>query len=574
MIIIDRIRINGFRSIRSLQMPLGRSSVLLGANNCGKSTVLKALELALSDEIAVQKEDFHLNEKAEFGDELWVDVRFVPLNKGSKRFSAFQIGWQKEFDGLIRRDHYKREYFAFRTKFQRFSDGTITKQRFIINHWDREKLGEELQDVPHSLQFVSIDAEENLREDLKNENSFVSRMVSGLGSALKKHPDYADKPIEDLRSVLDSLCQTLEGPGTRLPEEVSLTADNIEEFFSLVKSDSEKIIPFSALQGKGSQKSVAILSIVTLVDLLAKQAALQERPLFMLIAAEEPEIHLHPNAQRALMTQLKALSHQFIVSTHSPYVASVCEPYEFRSMQRDGENIQVRWLPQNIDPLEARAIKRLILRFRGETLFARGLIFVEGVTEEQLIRGMFQAYFGDDPSAFGISIMGVDGKSYAPFLMLALSLKKPFCVISDNDGDARHVVLKQLSETERRLHCKAEDCQSGVFFLSPGLAMEGELVYKTGLKRELYDALWACNASPNVSVKSKRLQYERLMAMAPRDIKRRLEKKKAEYSGFLGDIIAQNTYSQPIENMIPSAILRAFELISVWLGKENKRAIR
>lgn len=98
MIIIDRIRINGFRSIRSLQMPLGRSSVLLGANNCGKSTVLKALELALSDEIAVQKEDFHLNEKAEFGDELWVDVRFVPLNKDSKRFSAFQIGWQKEFD--------------------------------------------------------------------------------------------------------------------------------------------------------------------------------------------------------------------------------------------------------------------------------------------------------------------------------------------------------------------------------------------------------------------------------------------------------------------------------------------
>lgn len=63
------------------------------------------------------------------------------------------------------------------------------------------------------------------------------------------------------------------------------------------------------------------------------------------------------------------------------------------------------------------------------------------------------------------------------------------------------------------------------------------------------------------------------MAMAPRDIKRRLEKKKAEYSGFLGDIIAQNTYSQPIENMIPSAILRAFELISVWLGKENKKAI-
>ena len=191
------------------------------------------------------------------------------------------------------------------------------------------------------------------------------------------------------------------------------------------------------------------------------------------------------------------------------------------------------------------------------------------MTEEQLIRGMFQAYFGDDPSAFGISIIGVDGKSYAPFLTLALSLRKPFCIISDNDGDARHVVLKQLSDVERRLHYSAKENKSGVFFLSPGLAMEGELVYKTQLKREIFDALWACNASPNTSVKSKRLQYERMAAMTPRELKRKLEKKKAEYSGFLGDIIAQNPYSQPIENLLPQAIRAAFEEISHWLGNKQ-----
>lgn len=570
MIVIDRIRINGFRSIRSLQMPLGRTTVLLGANNCGKSTVLKALELALSDETSVQKEDFHMDGAGAFAKELWVDVRFVPINQQSNRLSMFPDEWQKEFAGLIRRDHYRREYMAFRTVFKRQDNGLITKERYEILHWDAAKLGEPLSVLPHAIQFVSIDAEENLREDLQNEKSFVSLMVNEMGSALKKHPDYGNKPIDDLKVMLDSLCQTLEGPGTGLPREVALTADNIEEFFSLVKSDSEKIVPFSALQGKGSQKSVAILSIVALVDLLAKHAALSHKPLFMLIAAEEPEIHLHPNAQRALMAQLKSLSHQCVVSTHSPYVASVSEPHEFRSMLRVGEDIKVRWLPQNIDPVETRAIKRLILRFRAEVLFARGLIFVEGVTEEQLIRGMFQAYFGDDPSTYGISIIGVDGKSYAPFLMLALSLRKPFCVISDNDGDARHVVMKQLTETEKRVHYCAKDNQSGVFFLSPGLAIEGELVYKTGLKREIYDALWACNGSTNTSPKSKHLQYERMMAMAPRDLKRRLEKKKAEYSGFLGDIIAQNTYNQPIDNMLPQAVKRAFELIAVWLGKDKK----
>ena len=284
----------------------------------------------------------------------------------------------------------------------------------------------------------------------------------------------------------------------------------------------------------------------------------------MLITAEEPETHLHPNAQRTLIRRLQSLSHQFIVSTHSPYVAAAFEPNAFRSMQKNDEEIEVRWLPQNIDPLETRAIKRLILRFRGETLFARGLIFVEGVTEEQLIRGMFQTYFGEDPSSLGISIIGVDGKSYAPFLMMALSLRKPFCVISDNDGDARHVVMKQLSDVERRLHSSARDNQSGLFFLSPGLAMEGELVYKTGLKREIYDALMACNIPENVSAKSKRQRYERLVAMSPRDLKRRLEKKKAEYSGFLGEIIAQNTYGQPIELLMPAAVRKAFELIETW----------
>ncbi len=569
MIVVDRIRIKGFRSIQTLQMPLGRSSVLLGTNNSGKSTVLKALELALSDEMAVSQEDFHVDESGCFARELCVDIRFVPINDQSQRLSLFSEQWQKVFSGVVRRDQYRREYVAFRTVFRRMEDGTIEKRRYEVIHWDAARLGKELSALPSSLYFVSIDAEENLREDLQNEHSFVSVMVRRLGLALEQHPDYAQKPIDDLRKLLDSLCQSLEGPGARLPDDVALTADNINEFFSLVKSDSEKIIPYSTLQGKGSQKSVAILSIIILVDLLAKQAAFTHQPFFMLMAAEEPEIHLHPNAQRALMSQIKALSHQCVVSTHSPYIASVSEPHEFRSMRRLGPSIEVRWLPQNMDEIETRTIKRLILRFRGETLFARGLIFVEGVTEEQLIRGMFQAYFGDDPSTFGISIVGVDGKSYAPFLTLALSLHKPFCVISDNDGDARHVVLKQLSETERRLHCSAKDYQSGVYFLSPGLAMEGELVYKTQLRREILDALKLCNTSVNTSAKAKRLQHERLSSMTDRDLKRRLEKRKAEYSGFLGDIIAQNPYAQPVENLLPRSVLEAFKQISVWLGRKD-----
>ena len=57
--------------------------------------------------------------------------------------------------------------------------------------------------------------------------------------------------------------------------------------------------------------------------------------------------------------------------------------------------------------------------------------------------------------------------------------------------------------------------------------------------------------------------------MTDRDLKRRLEKRKAEYSGFLGDIIAQNPYAQPVENLLPRSVLEAFKQISVWLGRKD-----
>ena len=570
MVVIDRIRIHGFRGIEHLQMPLSSTTVLLGANNCGKSTVLKALELALSDEMVVSMADFHEPEDGRAGDFLYVDVRFVPIT-GKKRRPYFSPAWQEEFKGHISRDAHGREFFAFRTAFNKQADGTTLKTRSELVQWEAGKAGAAIDALPQALQFVGIDAEEDIREAFLNENSFVSRMYEKLKETLAGNPELGDYPIQSLRKMLDGLSETLVGPGSKIPDSFVLTAQNIRALFSLVKHDAAEQAPVSALQGRGSLKSAAIMAILTLADLLVQGHRYRQKPLFLLLAAEEPETHLHPNAQRALMHEFSQLSEQLIVSTHSPYVASVCEPREFRSMIRTGANVRVQWLPQKLDAAENRSIKRLILRYRGEVLFARGVVFVEGVTEEQLIRGMFQAYFGDDPSAYGISLIGVDGKSYAPFMLTALSLKIPFCVISDNDGDARHVVLKQLVEMRRKVHVSENKKTQATCFLSPGLAIEGELVFKTQLHREIIDALMACSQSLNPSPKALKLQRERLEKATPKELKRRLEKKKAEYSGFLGEIILKNPYGQPIEARIPRAVLEAFETIAAGLGLEGVR---
>lgn len=208
----------------------------------------------------------------------------------------------------------------------------------------------------------------------------------------------------------------------------------------------------------------------------------------------------------------------------------------------------------------------MILRLRGEVLFARGLMFVEGITEEQLIRGMFHAYFGDDPSAFGITIVGVDGKSYAPFFLMAMSLRKPFCVVSDNDGDTEHVVRKQLAEMEEKARVDHREEASDVFFLSPGLAIEGELVMKLDIRAELIDALVACSPLSNPTAKKLRAQRRHFEALSPQDLKHRLEKKKSNYSSFLGDIIERNPYERPLETLMPQAVRSAFALMETWIS--------
>ena len=43
---IDSIKIQNFKSIVNLELPLGRFNVIIGPNGCGKSNILEAISMA------------------------------------------------------------------------------------------------------------------------------------------------------------------------------------------------------------------------------------------------------------------------------------------------------------------------------------------------------------------------------------------------------------------------------------------------------------------------------------------------------------------------------------------------
>jgi len=112
---INSVRICGFRGISNIEVSLPRVTVLLGHNNAGKTSVIKALQLALGDYSRyLSDEDFHIGEDEKRQDTITVDLRFIAL-KDKARTIEFSEDWQQEFSDKIQAEADGKQFVAIRT---------------------------------------------------------------------------------------------------------------------------------------------------------------------------------------------------------------------------------------------------------------------------------------------------------------------------------------------------------------------------------------------------------------------------------------------------------------------------
>jgi len=179
-----------------------------------------------------------------------------------------------------------------------------------------------------------------------------------------------------------------------------------------------------------------------------------------ILALEEPELFLHPQARRHLSKVLRELAEtgiQVIISTHSDsfidteYFDSIGRVVKIPDLDNEGKEstslIQVskrnlvdyaiktgvpekKTSIENIQPFyKTTSNPRL-----NEGFFARCLILVEGETEE-LALPEYLTVLGVDCDAFGISIIEVKGKNQIPkYWRLYSAFQIPIIVIFDNDN--------------------------------------------------------------------------------------------------------------------------------------------
>ncbi|PKD17678.1 hypothetical protein APR41_05570 [Salegentibacter salinarum] len=169
-----------------------------------------------------------------------------------------------------------------------------------------------------------------------------------------------------------------------------------------------------------------------------------------ILAVEEPEAHLHPVLQRLIYREVLQKSETSVIfTTHSPYITAVA-PLEsiVHCRHEKGESKVFSTANLMIDSKDKTDIERYLDSKRGEMYFGKGVLLVEGITEEYIVprtAELMGTYLDD----LGILICNVHSTNFKPYVQILEALDIPWCLITD--GDFYDLEIKTEGDKEKRI---------------------------------------------------------------------------------------------------------------------------
>lgn len=488
---LESIRIKGFRGFRNIEMDFENTSVLVGANNSGKTTILKALQIALTNTHFISNDDFFYCDDY-IDDTIIIDVLFKPIDAEEKAISEFDDNWSDVFKTeRIGIDSEGNQIMAFRTIIKE-NNKTFRKKQYYIDQWELFIDGEtnwydyhyesELSFYFDEIPFVYIEANRDILDDIKSKSSYLGRILSSLEftaeakQTIEKLISELNTATIDSSAVLTDLQKTLMELDTAMDNprnNVQLTPFT-KKIRDLNKGIRINYSEFSMdYHGMGTRSWSSMLVLKSFLNLNQKFHVENEKCYFPIIAIEEPESHLHPNAQKKLYRQINDIVGQKIISTHSNYIASNAKLNQIRSLSKINDLIKIGKVHvEKLSKEELRQINRQVINTRGELFFSKVVVLFEGETEEQSLPLLVSKHFGYDYVELGVNFIGVGGAgNYLPFIRFCEAFNIEYLIFSDNEPDINTKVLKQISQS------KSKD-SSKVVFVSTGNDFEKELCEK------------------------------------------------------------------------------------------------
>ncbi|MGD1889735.1 MAG: ATP-dependent endonuclease [Cyclobacteriaceae bacterium] len=432
------IRIKNFKSIRDLSLAFPESGilVLVGENNAGKSNIIRSIDMICGESWygreKLEERDYYLkNTQNSIEVELYFEdstEKRCAIFSSQEKWPVYYRGWQDKTKiyGSIKED-FPCTYLG--------ADRTLDKH---LSFYDWTLIGR-IRKAFHK----------KIQPDLKTE---LDQQYEALIQIFSQVPGFDDFK-SDFSTFFDELYPHSKSrlnidfkpftPANYFKTMQILAQDPIDEGSQL---DVEEL-------GEGSRN----LILISLLRSYAKNFK-GTGDLSGILALEEPELFLHPQARRHLHHVLREIADsgiQIIISTHSAsfidteFFDDIGRVTKVRNNDDKEETNVVLCKKQDLvnhcistGVPEEKVNKDNIVEYYkttsnarlNEGFFARCLILVEGETEELAIPEYLMNYC-KSCDAMGISIIAVNGKNQIPkYWRLYSKFEIPIIIVFDNDN--------------------------------------------------------------------------------------------------------------------------------------------
>jgi hypothetical protein len=405
-------------------------AVLLGANNSGKTTIVESLALLFGRERMVRP----VSDWDFYGGAPKPETRFHII----ATITDFLTDDPKMLPGWFVGEHAARpawwHNYTETVSFEADApEGTrLAAQVAVTGRYDEETCEFEVARYffygecdPFIDGFAPVPAQvvRDVGLFLLSSNREWDRLLSfGSSTFLKVLREYEALPgkaLEDLKAQLRTdvvkieetspLCEILDAATRELQSFLLImpsgklvyrptSLDTVSVLQSLVAhvSESENLLIPVSRHGSG------MISLQAFLLLLAFAEQRRRKDRNFILAAEEPELHLHPSLHQRLVHRIRASSDQSIITTQSTHVAAGYQPSEVTFVQNVGGELTATPVRKEaIRDISTNSIRKLYLVHRAafyEALMGGVILVPEGIYDFEWL-GLWQRLAQSSPDS-------------------------------------------------------------------------------------------------------------------------------------------------------------------------------